>query len=352
MAKTDLLRRLGVELPIIQAPMGGGPSTPELVAAVSNAGGLGSLGAPYLTPQQILDDVRRVRALTDRPFAVNLFAGAYQVPTAVDAAPMLALLGEAHAALGLPPPVLPALPPDPFSAQLSAVLEARPPVFSFTFGILKPEDIGRLRSHDIAIVGTATTVDEARLLEEAGVDGVLAQGAEAGAHRGTFAGPFEAAMIPTLGLVRRVSGAVALPVAASGGLMGGADIAAALGAGAMAAALGTAFLACSESGASAAYKHAVLASRSDTTVMTRAFSGRPARGLANAFIETMRRQESAILPYPLQNALTRAMRAAAAQRGESGYLSLWAGTGVARARSMAAGELVRQLVSELTAASR
>lgn len=352
MAKTDLLRRLGVELPIIQAPMGGGPSTPELVAAVSNAGGLGSLGAPYLTPQQILDDVRRVRALTDRPFAVNLFAGAYQVPTAVDAAPMLALLGEAHAALGLPPPVLPALPPDPFSAQLSAVLEARPPVFSFTFGILKPEDIGRLRSHDIAIVGTATTVDEARLLEEAGVDGVLAQGAEAGAHRGTFAGPFEAAMIPTLELVRRVSSAVALPVTASGGLMGGADIAAALGAGAMAAALGTAFLACSESGASAAYKHAVLASRSDTTVMTRAFSGRPARGLANAFIETMRRQESAILPYPLQNALTRAMRAAAAQRGESGYLSLWAGTGVARARSMAAGELVRQLVSELTAASR
>ncbi len=352
MAKTDLLHRLGVELPIIQAPMGGGPSTPELVAAVSNAGGLGSLGAPYLTPQQILDDVRRVRALTDRPFAVNLFAGAYQVPTAVDAAPMLALLGEAHAALGLPPPVLPALPPDPFSAQLAAVLEARPPVFSFTFGILKPEDSGRLRSHDIAIVGTATTVDEARLLEEAGVDGVLAQGAEAGAHRGTFAGPFEAAMIPTLELVRRISSAVALPVTASGGLMGGADIAAALGVGATAAALGTAFLACSESGASAAYKHAVLASRSDTTVMTRAFSGRPARGLANAFIETMRRQESAILPYPLQNALTRAMRAAAAQRGESGYLSLWAGTGVARARSMAAGELVRQLVSELTAVSR
>src|SRR5215469_17001787 len=158
MAKADLLRRFGIELAIIQAPMGGGPSTPELVAAVSNAGGLGSLGAPYLTPQQILEDIRRVRTLTDRPFVVNLFAGGYQVPTAVDAAPMLALLGEAHAALGLPPPVLPALPPDPFPAQLAAVLEARPPIFSFTFGIPKIQDIARLRAADIAVVGTATTV--------------------------------------------------------------------------------------------------------------------------------------------------------------------------------------------------
>jgi nitronate monooxygenase len=350
MTKTGFLRRLGIELPIIQAPMGGGPSTPVLVAAVSNAGGLGSLGAPYLTPQQILDGVRRVRSLTDRPFSVNLFAGAYQVPTAVDAAPMLALLGEAHAALGLPPPVLPALPPDPFAAQLAAVLEARPPIFSFTFGIPQPQDIARLRARDITLVGTATTVGEARLLEAAGVDGVLAQGAEAGAHRGTFAAPFEAAMIPTLDLVRHVSSAVAVPVVASGGLMDGADIAAALEAGAAAVALGTAFLACPESGASAAYKEAVLAARADTTVITRAFSGRPARGLANAFIETMRRHERAILPYPLQNALTRAMRAEAAQRGESGFLSLWAGTGVTRARAVPAGELVRELNTELGAA--
>src|SRR5579885_2377227 len=204
MSGAGFLRRLGVELPIVQAPMGGGPSTPELVAAVSNAGGLGSLGAPYLTPQQILDDIRRVRALTDRPFAVNLFAGGYQVPTAVEAGPMLALLGEAHARLGLPPPVLPVLPPDPFAAQLAAVLEARPAVFSFTFGIPSPQDLARLRARDIAIVGTATTVQEARPLAEAGVDGILAQGAAAGAHRGTFLGRFEDAMIPTLELVRQI----------------------------------------------------------------------------------------------------------------------------------------------------
>src|SRR5262249_17330813 len=270
----------------------------ELVAAVSSAGGLGSLGAPYLTPEQILDAVRRFRALTDKPFAVNLFAGAYQTGHTVDPAPMLALLGEVHAALDLPPPGLPVLPPDPFAAQLAAVLEARPPIFSFTFGIPSAEDIARLRARDIAIVGTATTVEEARLLEAAGVDGILAQGAEAGAHRGTFAGPFERAMIPTLELVRGVSRAVALPVIASGGLMDGAAIKAGVGAGATAAALGTAFLACPESGASRAYKQAVLGARTDTTVITRAFSGRPARGLANAFIARLRDQGAAILPYP------------------------------------------------------
>ena len=135
MATSGLLRRLGMALPIVQAPMGGGPSTPELIAAVSNAGGLGSLGGAYLTPEQILDAIRRIRALTVKPFGVNLFAGAYQIENAVDPAPMLALLGEAHAALGLPPPAVPVLPPDPFGDQLAAVLEARPPIFSFTFGI-------------------------------------------------------------------------------------------------------------------------------------------------------------------------------------------------------------------------
>ena len=348
MAKTGFLRRLGIELPIMQAPMGGGPSTPELVAAVSNAGGLGSLGAPYLTPEQILDAVRRVRALTERPFAVNLFAGAYQTENAIDPAPMLALLGEAHAALGLPPPVLPALPPDPFAAQLAAVLEARPPIFSFTFGIPKPQEIARLRARDIAIVGTATSVAEARLLEAAGVDGILAQGSGAGAHRGTFSDRFEDAMVPTLELVHGISRAVELPVTASGGLMNGADIRAALEAGATAAALGTAFLACPESGASETYKQAVLAARADTTVITRAFSGRPARGIANAFIASMRDHQAAILPYPLQNALTRAMRGAAAERGDSGFLSLWAGTGVARARALPAGELMSILAAEIS----
>jgi nitronate monooxygenase len=201
-------------------------------------------------------------------------------------------------------------------------------------------------------MGTATTVEEARLLSQAGVDAIVAQGSEAGAHRGTFAGPFEAAMVPTLELVRGIAAAVPLPVIASGGLMDGGDIAQAMQAGASAAQLGTAFLACPEPGASEAYKRAVINAHVDTTVITRAFSGRPARGLANDFIAKLDGREETILPYPLQNMLTRAMRTAAAKRGDAGYLSLWAGQGVGRIRAMPAGELVRLLVQELSGAAR
>lgn len=197
------------------------------------------------------------------------------------------------------------------------------------------------------MLGTATTVDEARMLEGAGVDAVVAPGSEAGAHRGTFAGAFEDAMIPTLDLGRDIVRIASVPVIASGGLMDDRDVATALRRGAAAAQLGTAFLTCAESGASDAHKSAVLAARTDRTVITRAFCGRPARGLVNAFIARLVGKEDQILPYPLQNALTRAMRTAAAARGDAGYLSLWAGQGVARARDLPAGSLVRRLVAEL-----
>lgn len=352
MIRNALLDSLGIDHPIVLAPMGGGPSTPELVAAVSNAGGLGTLAAPYLTPEQITDAIRRIRQLTDRPFGVNLFAGAWARPADLDAARMLALLGQAHARLGIPAPELPGVPPDPFPAQLERVIEARPAVFSFTFGIPAPEVLARVRGAGIASWGTATTAEEARLLAAAGVDAVIAQGAEAAAHRGTFAARFEAAMVPTLELVAAIAREVRIPIVASGGLMDGRDIAAALADGASAAALGTAFLASPESGAPDAHKRAVLAAREDTTVVTRAFSGRPARGLRNEWIELVAGREDAILPYPLQNALTRPMRTAAARQGEAGFLSLWAGTGVARARAMPAAELVRTLVEEMKHANR
>jgi nitronate monooxygenase len=335
---------IGISLPIIQAPMAGGPTTPELVAAVSNAGGLGSVGAAYLTGEQILEAVRRIRQLTTKPFNINLFAGGYDANARVDPAPMLGLLAEIHERLGLPAPVLPALPPDPFPAQLEAVLEARPLVFSFTFGIPDRESLKRVAQRGIRTVGTATTVEEALFLEEAGVHGVVAQGAEAGGHRGTFAGPSESAMIPTLDLVRGITSASSLPVIASGGLMERDDVAAALALGASAVQIGTAFLACPESGASETYKRAILATGKDTTVVTRAFSGRPARGLANAFTDLLAGRPDIILPYPLQNALTRAMRTAAAKRGDADYLSLWAGTGVARAQALPAADLVGRLL--------
>ena len=347
MAKLGLLERLRIEHPIFLAPLGGGPGTPELAAAVSEAGGFGSLGAAYMTAGQTREAIRKVRLLTRKPFLVNLFCGGRQTGTDFDEKPILALLAEVHLKLGLPAPVLPAMPPDPFPEQLEVVLEERPAAFSFTFGIPDGDSLRRLNAAGILVLGTATTVEEGRLLEQAGVDAIVAQGAEAGAHRGTFAGSFEESMVPVAELVRGMVRACSAPVIASGGIMTGREIAAALADGAVAVQIGTAFLCCPECGAAEAYKRAILATRRDTTVVTRAFSGRPARGLANTFIEQLTGREEIILPYPLQNALTRPMRTAAGQRGQAGYLSLWAGQGVARARSLPAAELMCALVAEL-----
>jgi nitronate monooxygenase len=350
MMARDFLDSLGVEHPIVLAPLGGGPSTPALVAAVSGAGGLGILGAPYLPVEELRAAVLRIRALTGRAFGVGLFAGGHGGAGSADAAPMMALLAPMHSRLGLPPPKPPALPPDPFPAQLEVVLELRPTVLTFTFGVPPPEAMAALRARGIRTVGTATTEEEARALAEAGADAVMAQGAEAGGHRGTFLGRFEDAMVPTLRLVREIARGVGVPVIAAGGIMDGSGIRAALRAGAAAAALGTAFLACPESGAAEAYKRALLEARADRTVITRAFSGRPARSLENGFIRALAGREDAILPFPLQNAATRELRAAAARQGDPEHLSLWAGQGVARIRALPAAELVRVLLEELAAA--
>jgi nitronate monooxygenase len=347
MAENELLQRLGIDNPILLAPMAGSGGTPELAAAVSNAGGLGAWGGAYSTPEQIVEAIRRIRALTDRPFNINLFAGGYEDRN-VEPGPMLEIVAAAHRELGLPPPVLPPVPSDPFAQQLEAVLQERPPVFSFTFGMPSPEQIARLKRQDITVVGTATTVEEARRLVQAGVDAIVAQGAEAGAHRGSFAAPFEDSMVPMHALVRDICKQVSLPVIASGGIMDGRDVAAAMLLGAVAVQLGTAFLPCPESGAPEVYKRAILDAKSDTTVITRAFSGRPARGIANAFIAMLGGKQQAILPFRQQNDLTRPMRNAAGAKGEAGYISLWAGQGVTRARAMPAAELVRTLVAEIS----
>lgn len=349
MASDSLLRRLGIEHPILLAPMAGSGGTPELAAAVSNAGGLGAWGGAYAKPDEIVATIRRMRQLTPRPFNVNLFAGGYSSVSSVDPQPMLDLVAEAHAALGLPPPVLPPVPTSPFDEQLEAVLQERPPVFSFTFGVPPADQLAALKQCDIIVVGTATTVPEAQQLAGAGVDAIVAQGVEAGAHRGSFAAPFEDSMIPLAALVRGIHCAVEVPVIASGGLMDGRDIAAALALGAAAVQLGTAFLPCPESGAPAAHKRALLEARTDETVITRAFSGRPARGIKNTFISMVDAKPGAILPFRQQNDLTRPMRNAAGGQGAAGYMSLWAGQGVARSRALPAAELVARLLEEMQA---
>ena len=347
MIRADFLQDLGIVHPIMQAPMSGGATTPQLVAAVCNAGVLGSLGAAYLAPDQIASDIKAIRALTDRPFNINLFAGGYTAQSQVDPKPMLAILAEIHDALGLPAPALPSWPPNSFNEQLEVVLNARPAVFSFTFGIPDPDALARLRRRGIRIVGTATTAKEGRRLDESGVTAIVAQGAEAGGHRGTFVDSFESSMIPTLALVQSICNETATPVIASGGLMDGREIAKAFASGAVAAQLGTAFLTTAESGISESYKRALLDLRTDTTTITRAFSGRPARGLANKFTARLAANEEIILPFPLQNTLTRPMRNAAAKLGNTDFQSLFAGQGASRTRFVSAATLIRNLVVEL-----
>ena len=352
--QTVLTQRLGLSHPIIQAPMAGGATTVDLVAAVCEAGALGFIGAAYLTPPQIADVSRALRARTARPFGINLFAPLPAPETPRDATPALERVAPYHAELGLPPPTLPASTGDPFREQLAAALESGASVFSFTFGILPAGAIEAIKARGMFLIGTVTTVEEARALEAAGVDAVVAQGSEAGAHRGTFATDFESAMIGTMALVPQVADAVPVPVIASGGIMDGRGIAAALALGASAAQMGTAFLTCDEAGIPDAHKAAILGAGEHETRLTRAFSGRPARGIVNRFMREVEGPGApgSILPYPLQNALTRPLRTAAAKQGRAEFLSLWAGQGVRMARRQSAADLVARLATEAEAVVR
>jgi len=335
------LERLGLRFPIVQAPMAGGPDTPALAAAVSHAGGLGSLGCGYLTQAQIEAAAAEVRARTDRPFALNLFVRGDVPDDPAAAARVTPVLDDMRRELGLGPPA-PRPSGDAFGVQLAAVIRARPAVFSFTFGMPSPEELAAVRHAGIFTVGTATTPAEAEALERLGVDAVCAQGAEAGGHRGTFLGRFEDALVGTLALVPQIVRRVRVPVLAAGGIMDGAGIRAALQLGAAGAQLGTAFLDCPEAGTAAAHRRALPSAH--ITSVTRAFSGRPARGIRNRFVELFERVEPA--PFPQQQRLTADIRAAAAKPGRTDLMQMWAGQGAPLIRPMGAAELVEMLAAE------
>ncbi|CAM3232674.1 nitronate monooxygenase [Deinococcus saxicola] len=333
----SLTQRLGLRVPIVLAPMAGGISTPGLVAAVGNAGGLGSLGAAYLTPTQIREAGAAVRRLTRGPFAVNLFAPqSTSEPTAPQVERAVAELAPFHAALGLPPPALPPQASDDFEAQLDAALEVCPAVLSFTFGRLEARHLGALRVRGILAIGTATGLEEARQLEADGVDAIVVQGGAAGGHRGGWS---EDELADTLTLTRAAAKNIRVPLIAAGGLMTAADVRAVLDAGASLAQCGTAFLRATEAGTSEPYRAALAAAKTGDTVLTRAFSGRTARGLRNAVTEGVQQP----LPYPQQNALTRPLRAAGATAGRADVLSLWAGEGVESGRTGTAAEILESL---------
>jgi nitronate monooxygenase len=351
-ARTALCERVGIELPIVQAPMAGGWTTPALVAAVANAGGLGMLAAARITAEQLREQIDAVRAATDRPFGVNfLLAPPDAAPR--DAAAMQRVLDEGRAALGLPPgqATSPALPPSQLQQQIDLVGAARIPIVSFAMGDPAPF-VGRLRQQGCFVIAMATTVDDALRLEAAGADAIVAQGAEAGGHRSTLDAPGEdVPLVGTFALVPQVVDAVKVPVIAAGGIMDGRGVLAALALGAQAAQLGTRFLLASESAAFGAYRRQLLEAVETDTVVTRALTGRPARALRNALLRAVDRAGTPPLPWPYQALVANDLYRAAIDRDDADWAPLLAGQGLRLARSEApAGEIVAALRDELARA--
>jgi nitronate monooxygenase len=347
---TGLSRRLGIDLPLIQSPMAG-VSGVDLCVAVSAAGALGFLAAATLSPAAIGEQIAAIRACTDQPFGVNLFILGEAQIDAAKIARARELLAPFWHELGLSEE-MPAQWGQNFLDQFEVLVDAAPPVVSFTFGVLAGAQIERLHARGCFVIGTATTVAEGRAWAAAGADAISAQAAEAGAHRGTFLGPFEDALVGGFALYRQMVAALDIPVIAAGGIMDGQGIAAALMLGAQAAQLGTAFIGCPESIAPAAWKAALKSARDDNTRVTRAFSGRPARGIVNRYMHAMHAHESQLPGYPVQNALTTPLRRAAAQAGRAEFLSLWAGQAASLYRALPAADLVRTLGAETQAALR
>ncbi len=336
------------KFPIIQGPMAGGYCPPELVAAVSNAGALGSFPCSLLSPAAIEEQVGRIRALTDKPFLMNFFVQDTPSPTADEVEKGVELLRPVWEGLGWSELPRPSQWSQDFAQQFETLVKLRPAVASFTFGILDAAQVRRLHDAGIAVIGTVTTVDEAQAWERVGADGVVASGVEAGGHRGTFIGRQEDASLKAADLWPAVVQAVRIPVIAAGGIMNGADISRALALGAKAVQMGTAFLVTDEAGTHPGHRQRILEGGRPTR-LTRSFSGRYARGIDNRFMHLMENVEQQVPAYPVQNALTGSIRAAAAKSGDVELMSLWAGTEYERARPMPAAQLVQTLVSEMQA---
>ena len=350
-ASTRVSRTLGVAYPILQGPFGGRHSTPALASAVSNAGGLGGFGAVGLEPEDIEQVVADIRERTRNAFAVNLWvpiAGQDDAEVPAQAAERaVARLRPFLTEYGIATPSLPATGP-PFHQQIEALLRASPPVFSFVMGVPERAIVDEIRRRGAKSIGTATTVDEAVALQAAGVDVIVASGSDAGGHRGSFLTSVDRSLVGTMSLVPQIVDAVDVPIVAAGGIVDGRGIAAALALGAEGVQIGTAFLATSESGAPAAHKSLLGTPRARTTLITRAFTGRHARGVENKLMLALGEHPDDIVSYPAQSDLTLPLRRAAARAGRAEHLALWAGQAAALARPIGAADLVSALVDETT----
>lgn len=347
--KTALTDLLGLNSPIIQAPMAG-TSTPELAAAVSKARALGSISIASVDADEGRRQIQAVKALTSRPFNVNVFCHA---PTPADPARDRAWIDSLRpifTAFGAAPPetlneIYQSFLTD--NAKLSVLLDERPAVVSFHFGLPQADRIAALKAAGCVLIASATTPQEGRLAQAAGMNMVVAQGVEAGGHRGVF-DPADDPRFATLPLTRLLARELNIPVIAAGGIMDGAGIAAALALGAAGAQLGTAFVTCPESAANTAYRAALASPRAERTRVSPVISGRPARGIENAFMQ--RADESLVTGYPFAYDLGKALNAAASLQGDDGYAPQWAGQTAPLGRALPAAELVETLVRETRAA--
>ena len=347
------LSLLGIRFPIIQAPMAG-VSTLRMAAAVSDAGGLGSISVGASNAAQAKAAIAEMRGLTSRPFNVNVFCHRPAQADPAREAKWLEYLAPHFAAVGVQPPdalkeIYKSFVDD--TDMLDVFLAERPAVVSFHFGLPPQHYIDALKKAGIVLLASATTPEEAVQVEQAGIDIVVAQGVEAGGHRGVFDSTGEDRCIGTFALVRLLARSTKLPVIAAGGIMDGQGIVAAMALGASAAQLGTAFILCPESSANAHYRSRMKSSETTNTRITDVISGRGARGMPNKlFNEIGAAGHPAVPDYPIAYDAVKALNAAAAQKGVQDYAVNWAGQGPALAREMPAAHLVRVLVEEMQTA--
>ncbi len=349
--QTEAVRRLGIRHPIIQGPFGGGLSTARLAATVSNLGGLGSYGAYSLPPEGILDAARAIRALTSAPFALNLWvsdhdAGGLDLSDA-EFERVSRIFAPYFRELGVALPARPERFSHRFDDQVAALLEANPPVFSFVFGVPSPAILSECRQRGIVTIGAATTIAEARVLEEAGVDLLVATGSDAGGHRPSFLKSAEDSLTGTFSLVPLIADRVKVPVIAAGGIVDARGVRAALALGAQAAQIGTAFLACEESGATAEHREILFSERAQETTLTRAFSGRLARGVRNRWTDEMAPRIAELPPFPIQSWFVSKLRPAAVKAGRTDLVSLWGGQGAPNLRHRTTATLMDALTNTL-----
>ncbi|TSB46047.1 NAD(P)H-dependent flavin oxidoreductase [Alkalicoccobacillus porphyridii] len=350
MKQANLFERLHITHPIIQAPMAGGISTSELTAAVSNHGGLGMIAAGYLTPAELLQQIKEVKQNTSNWFGVNIFVPSeYEVE---DCAlhTSRTLLEPIRESLHLQQsePTLPQANRDlaNYHKLIDLLIEERIPVCSFTFGIPSKEIIQRLKKHNIVLIGTATTVKEAIEIERIGLDIVVLQGSEAGGHRATFLHAEEEGLVGLMSLIPQTVKLINIPIIASGGIMDGRGLMAARCLGAAAVQMGTAFLTCEESGASDIHKQAVTKATDSQTTLTRTFSGKKARAINNTFIRLMQSREKDLPAFPIQNTLTKPIRTVSSQQNNREYMSLWSGQSPMLASIQTAEELIDRVMQE------